>query len=204
MIPLLPLLVALQAAPAPPAFTPSAYAVRARDARADLVLLQALVPLRLTESQIERLLPPIRAAQTEYVQLQRKDDEGLKALEAELTKARDAAIAGTLPDAALEKKVLAEDKASLTRLAESKKKVTLEVLTVLVEVLTADQKDEIERQSEKVFGGKRVPREFANNPSKAPKDQVQALALAAYIERVLLIDRTLPLLEKMKANPTPP
>ena len=201
MIPILPFLVFAAPQTPPP---PAPHAVRARDARADLVLLQALVPLKLTAEQIDRLLPPMRAAQTEYLKLVRQEEDALKPLEPELTKARDEAIeAGKLPGAELEKKVQEVDKASLTRYSDARKKATIDLLTVLLDALNDDQKAEIERQSEKVFGGKRVPREFANNPSKAPKDQVQALALSAYIERVLLIDRTLPLMEKLKAAAKP-
>lgn len=202
MIPIIPLLILAGAPQTPP--TPAPHAVRARDARADLLLLQALVPLKLTAEQIERLLPPMRTAQTEYVRLVRQEEDGLKPLEPELVKARDEAIGGKLPGGDLEKKVLEADKASLGRAAEARKKATLDLLAVLLDALTAEQKAEIERQSEKVFGGKRVPREFAANPSKAPRDQVQALALSAYIERVLLIDRTIPLLEKLKAAASNP
>jgi hypothetical protein len=53
------------------------------------------------------------------------------------------------------------------------------------------------RQSEKAFGGKRVPKAFQSNPEKAPKDQVEALALIEFVKGVLLIDRTIVLMEAM-------
>jgi hypothetical protein len=48
-----------------------------------------------------------------------------------------------------------------------------------------------------------VPKEYAKDPSKAPKSVIQDLAISAYTERVLLFDRTITLLELIKAAPKP-
>lgn len=197
ILPLLAVVGLLAGAPQPPVASPEA--VRARDAVADLILLQSIVPLKLTAAQIDRLLPKLKAAQTEYLALVRRDDAALKALEPTIVKMRDEAIGGKLPSADDEKKIADANKAAETRAAEARKKAVLEVLAETIAAFDEDQKAEVQRQSDALFGGKRVPRAFANNPSKAPKDQVEALALTAYIERVLLIDRTIAILEKMRA-----
>ena len=143
------------------------------------------------------------AALSDKITVVRRDDDALKALEPTIVKMRDAAIQGKLPSAEDEKRVADANQAADTRAAEARKKATLDLLAETIASFTADQKAEVQRQSDALFGGKRVPRAFVNNPSKAPKDQVEALALSAYIERVLLIDRAIPLMEKMRAAAAP-
>lgn len=203
---LIPLAGILLGAPRTPAGPPTASpeAIRARDAVADIVLLQSLIPLKLTAEQIDRLLPTMKAAQEDYLKLVRRDDDALKALEPTLTRMRAEAIEGKLPSAEDEKKITDANKAAEARAAEARKKATLDLLAQTLAVFNDDQKAEVQRQSDALYGGKRVPRAFVNNPSKAPKDQVEALALSAYIERVLLIDRTIALLEKMRAAASAP
>ncbi|MFM7320080.1 MAG: hypothetical protein ACKO5K_00975 [Armatimonadota bacterium] len=187
-------------APQTPPIKPSAEAVRARDAIADIILLQSIVPLKLRASQIDRLLPLMKAAQEEAVRQLKLDDEALKTVEPFLTKLRTGAVSGTLPSADDEKKVADTNAEMEKRFAEARRKAVADLLAVSIAVLDETQKNEVQKQSDSLFGGKRVPKKYAANPSKAPRNEVEALALAAYVERVLLIDRAIPLFESLRAT----
>ena len=187
-----------QQAPAVPTDT-AKKALAVQEHIADLSLLQSLTPLKLTAPQIEKLLPILKKARERAVELNRQDDEALAALTGEVAKARAQAIAeGTFPET-IEKRIGETQRLSASRRLETTRKTVAEVLESLREFLTQPQKDEIEQQSEKYFGGKRVPKEYGQEPSKAPKSVVQDLAISAYIERVLLFDRSITLLELLKA-----
>jgi hypothetical protein len=169
-----------------------------REQIADLVLLQSLVPLKLTAEQIDALLPPMKAASAAAAKLRKQDDDAVKGLATEIAKTHSAALTGTPIPEATEKLVLDADKASAERIADARKTALKEIFTALKTALDDSQKAEVERQSEKAFGGKRVPKQYQANPAKAPKEIVQDLALAAFAERILLFDRAIPLLEKLK------
>jgi len=197
---LLSIAAVLFAAPQTPPIKPSPEAVRARDAIADIVLLQSLVPLKLRARQIDRLLPKMKAAQEEAIRQLKLDDDALKTVEPFLSKLRSNAVAGTLPSADDEKKVADTNAEMEKRFAEARRKAVADLVAESIAVLDETQKSEVQRQSDALFGGKRVPKKYAANPSKAPRNEVEALALAAYVERVLLIDRTIPLIESMRPS----
>lgn len=188
----------------PPASTETAKkALVVQEQIADLSLLQSLSPLKLTPSQIEKLLPVLKKARERAVELNRQDDEALLRLAPEVTKARAQALTeGTVPET-IEKRVGETQRLAASRRLEATRKTVAELLEFIRDILTPSQKDEIEQQSEKFFGGKRVPKEFAKDPAKAPKTVVQDLAISAYIERVFLFDRAITLLELMKAGDKP-
>ena len=170
---------------------------------ADLGLLQSLAPLKLTSAQIDKLLPVLKKARERAAELNRQDDDALAQLAPEVAKARAQTIAeSTFPDS-IEKRIGETQRLSASRRLEATRKTVAEMAEFLRELFTESQKSEIERQSEKLFGGKRVPKEYAKEPGKAPKSVVQDLAIAAYTERVLLFDRTLALLELIKAAAKP-
>ncbi len=197
-------LLLTQQAPSPqpaPALDKTALAVQ--EQIADLVLLQSLSPLKLTAEQIEKLLPALKKARTRAVELNRQDDEALARISPEVTKAREQALRGESLPETIEKTVGEVQRLAASRRLEATRKTVQEILEPFRELLTASQKSEIEKQSETLFGGKRVPKEYAKEPSKAPKEVVQDLALSAFIERVLLFDRSLTLLEKLKSAPKP-
>lgn len=181
----------------PTAYKPNPDAVRARDMYADLRLLDSLLPLELTKDQIKQLLVPMKAAQKEYEGLLKQGDDAAKGLADALTEARNAAIEGKKAPAELSKKIDDLGKAAETRQVTAYQKSVESTLAVTLKVLTAPQKGDLLRQSEKAFGGKRVPKAFQSNPEKAPKDQVEALALIEFVKGVLLIDRTIVLMEAM-------
>jgi hypothetical protein len=190
--------------PQPPAASaPNKAALVVQEQLVELSLLQSLTPLKLTPEQIGKLLPALKKARESAVELNKQDDEDLVRIGPEVAKARAQAIAGSgLPDT-IEKRVLEMQRLAASRRLEATRKTVKAILEPLRELLTESQKSEIEKLSETFYGGKRVPKEYAKDPSKAPKDVVQELAISAYIERTLLFDKTIALLELMKAAPKP-
>jgi hypothetical protein len=200
-----PFLVALcLLVPQPPAApAPNKAALTVQEQLVELSLLQSLAPLKLTPEQIGKLLPALKKARESAIELNKQDDEDLVRIGPEVSKARAQAIAGgSLPDT-IEKRVLEMQRLAASRRLETTRKTVKAILEPFRELLTESQKSEIEKQSETFYGGKRVPKEYAKDPSKAPKDVVQELAISAYIERTLLFDKAIVLLELMKAAPKP-
>ncbi|MGC4044258.1 MAG: hypothetical protein QM758_10705 [Armatimonas sp.] len=192
----LPALAQDEGAKQPPA-SPAAVS-KAREQIDDLGLLKALIPLKLTSAQIEAILVPMRAASATAVKLQKQSDDAVAALAPDVAKAYQDAIAGKPVPEALEKKVADGTKAASERYLAARRKAVSEILAVAKEKLTETQKKEAERQCIAFYGGKRVPAQYKENPDKAPRDVVLDLAVQGYIEQVLLFDRTMTLLEKMR------
>lgn len=204
LIPLLFLTLAFPTAPVQEsAPKPSPEAVRARDAVADIALLESIMPLKLRPKQIDALLVPMKAAQSAYLQLVAKDDEGLKSLEPFLTKLRENAFRGKLPSRDDVKRWTDEESASVKRASDARGKAVDEIIAVLDKVLDDTQKEEVLRQSDGYFGARRVPKEFSKNPTKAPREKVIGLALSAYAQRVLVMERAIGLLGKIKTPSAP-
>ena len=204
MLPLLSMSAFLLAAPVQDtAPKPSAEVVRARDAVADIALLESLIPLKLRPAQIEALLVPMKAAQQAYGQLVAKDEEGLKELEPFLTKLREEAFRGKLPSRDDVKRWVDMDNASAKRGAEARVKAVAAIVAAMDKTLDDTQKEEVLRQSDAFFGARRVPKEFAKSPTKAPRERVIGLALSAYAERVLVMERAIGLIGKIKPSPAP-
>ena len=191
------------ATPAPPPLALDKAAIAVQEQISDLALLQSLAPLKLTAAQIDKLLPSLKKARARAVELNRQDDEALARISPEVTKAREQALKGEGVPETIEKTVREVQRLAASRRLEATRTTVKDVLESFRELLTDSQKSEIEKQSEKLFGGKRVPKEYAKDPGKAPKEVVQDLALSAFIERVLLFDRAFTLLEKLKAAPKP-
>lgn len=185
--------------PAPKAPELKAAALKVQEDLADVAILQSLAPLKWTPEQLAQLLPALKKAQEVARDITRQDNEALVKLADDVQKARLASIGGATVPEALETRVNEMRRQAATRSVAATRKTVLELLGVLRGLLTDTQKAEIERQSEKFYGGKRVPKEYAKKPADAPKEVVQDLAISAYIENVLLFDRAIPLLEAMKA-----
>jgi hypothetical protein len=137
------------------------------------------------------------------VELNRQDDEDLVRVGPDVAKARAEALTGASVPEGIEKRVAEMQRLAASRRLETTRKTVKEILEPLRDILTDTQKTEIEKLSEKFYGGKRVPKEYVKDPSKAPKEVIQDLAISAYIEQVLLFDRALTLLELLKAAPKP-
>jgi hypothetical protein len=169
----------------------------------DLDLLKALVPLRLTASQIEKLQVPLKEIAADNEARRKADYEALRGIATDIKNARDAALKGDTVSKEVENRVLQVFSAADDRFAKSKKQAIDKIFTVVKESWTSDQKDEVERQIGKLLGGKRlIPKEYRNDPKKAPKDAVQDLALQMYIERILIADRVAEILTHLQ-TPVP-
>jgi hypothetical protein len=171
----------------------------------DLNLLKVIAPLHLTAEQIDKLLVPMRAISTEGEAKRKQDYEALRALADDVAKARTDALAGTPVPDEVGVKVAKASNASEDRYAAAKKDAIARIFAVAKETLTPTQKDEVEAEVTKMYGGRRlVPREYKDRPSAAPKEAVQDLALSAFVEQVLIMDRTAVLLGEMKSASSPP
>lgn len=199
--------IALVALPAQTAAQPPAEqaktALKVQEQLADLAILQSLTVLKWTPEQLTKLIPILQKARKSAVDLNTQDDADLVRFATETAKVRTGAIAGESVPQEFEKKINEMRRVAAARRAAAVRKTTGETLSDLREILTESQKTEIEHLSETFYGGKRVPKEFAKKPADAPKEVVQDLAITAYIENVLLFDRTLTLLEAMKAAAPP-
>jgi Spy/CpxP family protein refolding chaperone len=169
----------------------------------DLDILKALVPLKLTAEQIEKLRDVLNAVAATSESKRKADHETIRALSAEVSKARTEALAGADISSELEQRVLKAFSEVDQRFAEAKKEAVNQVYAVARPLLTDTQKDEIDRQVVKMLGGKRlVPKEYQRDPKKAPREALLDLSLAYYIERILLFDRARDLLSKIKPAAT--
>jgi len=184
--------------------TPNAAAIKVREQIDDLNLLKSLIPLKMTSEQIEALVVPMKAASTAAAALQKQADDAVVALATDIGKAHSGALAGTAISEALEKKVAESAKAAADRYQAARRKAVSEILEVAKVQFTATQKQEIEKQCIAFYGGKRVPGKYKEDPSKAPRQEVLDLAVQGYIEQVMLFDRTLILMEKMRAAQNKP
>jgi hypothetical protein len=166
----------------------------------DLNILKVLVPLHLTAGEIEKLLVPMRAIAAEGEAKRKQDYEALRSLADDVKKARSDALNGDAVPGEVEQKVIKASNASEDRYAAAKKDAIARIVAVAKETLTPAQKDQVEAQVTQMLGGRRlVPREYRDRPSQAPKEVVQDLALSAFVERVLILDRTAELLSEMKS-----
>lgn len=167
----------------------------------DLDLLPSLTPLRLTQPQADALAKALADVKDATEARLKKQDAALAALADDVEKTRAAMLNGEPLPEELRAKIAALGKEFADENALAKRKAVADVLAVVKAELNADQKNNIQAQIEKFLGGKRVPKEFAKDPSKAPVEVVQDLALSAYVDRVLLDERTPDLLAKMKPAP---
>lgn len=166
----------------------------------DLGLLKALLPLKLTDDQRAKLLDILRQVAQQAKSRARQDEAALRALAADVAKARAEALAGTDVPAELEERVAAARKAAEDRQKRARADAIGRILAVAKATLTPEQRERISAQSVKALGGRLVPREFRNNPDKAPREAVLDLATASFIEWVLLNERAIEVLSQMTAS----
>ena len=169
----------------------------------DLGLLRALLPLKLTAPEISALKDVFAKLIEEDKARVRQDEDGLRALAADVEQARTAALAGEPISTELEARVAATAKAAQDRERTARNRAIQRVLAVVKQSFTPEQQKQMAAQSMKVPGGKRVPREYAPNPEKAPPSVVQDLAVAFFIEKVLLNDRAPQVIGALKPFPAP-
>ena len=164
----------------------------------DLELLRPLLPLNLTQKQVDSLVTAMKEIAAEWRDIKKQDDDALKALGPDIDKAHAGVLIGTPIPKEFDAKVAEGQKAAAKRYDDARLKAMKRLVILLNDSLTAPQKDSVEAWSVQQFGGRRIPKKYQANPSKAPKEEVQALAIAALIERTLLLDRTLTLLQQFK------
>lgn len=166
---------------------------------ADLDLLKALLPLKLTAEQRDKLVAGLKAASASNEARLKADHEAWRKVLPAIEKAHADALMGTPMPPEVEASILKLLSDSEKRINSSKKELVNRIFVVAKEVLTPTQIDEVERQTSKMLGGKRlVPREYKNNPSQAPKEVVQDLMLQMYVERIFLFERTLTVLSRLQ------
>ncbi len=189
----------------PPPALPPADVQKVLGYIADLDLLKVLAPLKLTSEQSQKILVPLRAAAALGATRRKEDYDALRALATDAAKIRTEALTGTPVPATFEARVGKAVADSEEKAAQARKNATAQILPVLRDVLTSEQKDEMERQVGKLLGGKRlIPAKYRNNPNQAPKEEVQDLAMGVFVERVLLNDRMPSLLGQLRPAASAP
>jgi hypothetical protein len=182
----------------PPKAAPAADPNLVRQQLYDLALLHALQDVNLTEDQLKTILPIVKEIAESDKDRRQKDDDAIREIAADVAKARTEAVAGTLIPKELEDRVVEVQKTIVARAATARRAAIEKILADFWPILTETQKTAMEVQSRAFYGGRRVPAPYRSNPTKAPKAEVQKLAVGAFVENVLLDDRCLPLLESLK------
>ena len=191
------------ASPAPPpAVAPPGNAAAVLANINDLGLLKALQPVKLTSEQAAKLVPVLREVADQSKALVRQDEEALRALAADVERARTEALAGTPVPAELEARVEATAKAAEARRKKARAAAIGRILGALKSTLTPEQLAGIAGSVEKVLGVKLVPPRYKQAPDKAPREAVQDLAVAYFVEQVLLNDRAVDMVAQMKPPAT--
>jgi hypothetical protein len=121
-----------------------------------------------------------------------------------VAKARAEALAGTPVPPELEARVAATAKAAEARRKKARTAAIGRILGALKAGLTSEQVAGIAARAEKVLGGKLVPPQYRQTPDKAPKEAVQDLAVAYFVEQVLLNDRAIDVVSQMKPTAAGP
>jgi hypothetical protein len=164
----------------------------------DIELLRPLLTLNLTQALVDSLVATMKEIAAEWREVKKMDDAAMKALESEIDKVHADALIGIPIPKDFDAKFAAAQKVSATRYNDARLKGLKRLVLHLSDSLTAPQKDRVEAWSVQTFGGRVIPKKYQANPSKAPKVEVQALAIAGLVERTLLFDRTLVLLQQFK------
>lgn len=167
----------------------------------DLSLLRALLPVKLQAAQIDKILPALQTIRGEGATRRKSDETALRALSAEVAKARDAAIAQSTPvPPDTEAKIVKVFDEADKRFADAKKNALDRITPILQVSLSSEQRSTIKTYVEdKMLGGKK----FA---PKAKPDAVENAALEIYAERILLDERSIEVLTRLRAalaSPTP-
>lgn len=174
------------------------------DSISDLDLLKALIPLKLTADQIQKLTTVMKEAVDAMESRRKEEFAAWRSIADDVAKAREDALNGVNVTPEVEAKILKAITESEKRSVAARQDAVARIFAVAREIFTPEQKDLIEQQTSKMLGGKKlVPPQYRNNPSRAPKEEVQNLMLQVFIERIFLFERTLLVLGKMKSADAP-
>ena len=192
------------AAPPPPPkekpAIPSAEIDRVNQSLSDLELLRPLLPLNLTQKQVDGIVAAMKEIAAEWREVKKQDDAALVALGPDIDKAHTAVLTGVPIPKEFDAKIIDAQKASANRYNVAHTNALRRLLTLLTGSLKDAQKDKVDAWSVEQFGGRRIPKKYQAKPAAAPKEEVQGLAIAALIEHSLLLDRTLILLQQFKSE----
>lgn len=178
----------------PPATDPNAV----RRDLYDLALLRSLQSVNLSDEQVKAMATIVKKTLESDKARRTKDDDAMREIAADVKKARDGALNGEPIPTEIETKFTEIQKAVVARFGAAKRESVEKILAVLWPTLTDAQKAEMDKQSIAFYGGKRVPATYRSKPKEAPREEVLKLAAGAFIENVLLEDRTAILLEFLK------
>lgn len=178
----------------PPATDPNAV----RRDLYDLALLRSLQSVSLTQEQITAMAKVVKVTLETDKARRAKDDEAMREIAADVKKARDGAVDGEPIPPELEARFAEIQKAVIARIGTAKREAVEKILAILWPTLTEEQKSEMDKQSIAFYGGKRVPAAYRSKPKEAPREEVLKLSAGAFVENILLEDRTATLLESLK------
>jgi hypothetical protein len=178
--------------------TPDPAVQKASQEIADLSMLKLLQPIKFTVRQIDKLLVPMRDASQAAVKLDKEDADALKEIAPLISKAREGMLAGKGMPPETADKINEMYAASDVRRLAARKKAGDAIVTVFKNELSIEQTAEVDKVAEKLLGYKPVPKEYADKPAKAPKEMVSNILARAFIDQVMLFDKTIVLLEAMK------
>ncbi len=179
---------------------------RMNQSLSDLELLRPLLPLNLTQKQVDDLVATMKGIAAQWAEIKKQDDAALRALGPDIAKVHAGVLTGTAIPKEFDAKIVEAQKAAAKRYNDARLDGLKRLVIHLNSSLTPTQKQAVEEWSKVQFGGRRIPKKYQSEPSKAPVEEVQALAIAALVERTLLFDRTLALLQQYKpaSSATPP
>jgi hypothetical protein len=177
---------------------PDPIAQKALSDIADLNLLKLLQSLKLTVRNIDKLLVPMREASVAAVKLDKEDSDALKKLAPTITTAREAMLSGKGIGRENQEKIDEIFDESTVRRAKARTAAEDSVVAVFKNELSKEQLEEIDKMGEKLLGFKPVPKQYAGNPNKVPKEVISDILQRVYIRQVFLLDKTIVLLESMK------
>ena len=172
----------------------------------DLNLLVSILPLKLTTAQIDRLLEPLKAFHAGDADRQKKDIDSdyaaVRGVASDVDKSLTDGLKGTPTDPAAEAKInkaLADIDA---RYAGERRGAIEPVAVVAREILTPEQRVAIDKQWPKLGDGPiKVPADIRRD-NKKTMAYAQERTLSAFVERVLLPDRAVAVLEGLKKGMT--
>ena len=188
---------------------PPADVQKTMDQIGDLDLLVALTPLKLTPPQIDTLLTLLKSIAREGEAKTKKDYELVRALAADVTKARTGMLAGKPLDTDLEARINKTNMEMEARYEAARADAAIRIAQTLKETLTPEQAALVAGQFAKINKGHLVlPASLRNSTPQKTKDYINGLALESFASRILLPERAIALLTALKTPPaesnTPP
>jgi hypothetical protein len=158
-------------------------------ALADIDLLLVLTSLKLSEEQIGKIKPLLEQAQSDLMRMEERNAQALLQLKDEVLAARNDALKGKTPSDELRKKLREADSAALQLRMKTVDQVVRALWAKLDGILSDTQKQNIYDRAREQMRAARRP----------DVDKVGRRELGEFFtQEVLLIPRTLPLLEELQ------